>query len=194
MADGVGDGETAAEAARWATLSVRRWFQHRLARDEPSGPVRFVGELLGEVDRDVAKRASGAAGFRVSLAVALVPTGVRPGGEVAAVVGRIGATTGWVVRPSGPEPVFPARSTDPMPQGGAQQVRPVAVRDGEVLAVTSCGLAGRAQPEQALPYLSSAWAVPPSPLRFLETVAVRREDRVADRAAAVAWVGHFEPR
>ncbi|GLW09193.1 hypothetical protein Misp01_43220 [Microtetraspora sp. NBRC 13810] len=203
VADGVGAGESAGRAARAATALAARAFHHHWHNAGRRDLENVVRSAIGDLDASLRQQGSRSGsldpGYRTTVVLAAVPAVVQPGGSVRAAVGRVGDSMAWLVRPGGLEPVFGARD----PAGGTPALpghyqllesRSLVLSDGEVLALTTDGLAAGGPEERAAPYLADMWAAPPAPLEFLRTLTVRRNDRDDDRAAAVAWLGHYEIR
>lgn len=208
VADGVGRSEDAGRAARAAARVAVKAFRaqwlpapglsgHHLA-DRVRETVADVAVTLDSLSR---RRTGGGhehGEYRTTLVVAALPTRIPPGGGVAAVVARVGDSTAWRLRPGFLVPVFPGRAEDLTPTAAlpgnyeALQIQVLDLGDGEVLALTTDGLARDGRDEQVRAFLGRLWATPPTPLEFLGSLAVRRNDRSDDRAAAVAWLGHHE--
>lgn len=208
VADGVGRSEDAGRAARAAArVSVKafraQWLQAPdLSGDHLEDRVReTVADVAVTLDSLSRRRPGGGhehGDYRTTLVVAALPTRVPPGGGVAAVVARVGDSTAWRLRAGFLTPVFPGQAEDLAPTAAlpgnyaALQLQVLDIGDGEVLALTTDGLARDGRDEQVRAFLGRLWAAPPTPLEFLGSLAVRRNDRSDDRAAAVAWLGHYE--
>jgi hypothetical protein len=202
VADGVGAGESAGRAARAATALAVQAFRGHWEGGGRLDLETLVRLAIGDLDASLHRQAtqSGALdpGYRTTVVLAAVPTVVQPGGVVRAALGRVGDSTAWRVTAKGLEPLFtpPAgRGTHALPgHATLLELRGLDLADGDVLALTTDGLAAGGAEERASRYLADMWAVPPSPLDFLRTLTLRRNDRDDDRAAAVAWLGHHEIR
>ncbi|MGW4366632.1 protein phosphatase 2C domain-containing protein [Nocardia takedensis] len=208
VADGVGPSDSAGRAARAATDVAVRAVRELWQQDpRPSGGVPgLVRAAYDDLNATLADRSSRppavADEYRSTIVLAVVPTAVPRGGAVDAVVARIGDSTAWRIRAGALEALFTAQSpsapfrwqvTDALP-GDTRRLELVEVRlaDGEVLALTTDGLLVEGRPDAAGGFLRDAWAAPPDPLEFLAALAVRRDDRIDDRAAAVVWCGTHE--
>ncbi|KUF18219.1 protein phosphatase 2C domain-containing protein [Streptomyces silvensis] len=215
VADGVGRSEDAGRAARAAARVAVTAFraEWRPAPDPDPSEVRLAERVRGAV-ADVAatldaqfrrrakdgrrERRGGYGDFRTTLVVAALATRVPPGGSVPAVVARVGDSTAWRLRAGTLAPVFPGHADELAPTAAlpgnyaALELQALSVGDGEVLALTTDGLARDGRDEHVRAFLGRFWAAPPTPLEFLGSLAVRRNDRNDDRAAAVVWFGHHE--
>ncbi|ABW16500.1 hypothetical protein Franean1_7181 [Parafrankia sp. EAN1pec] len=209
VAGAVGDGENAGRAARMATALAVQASRRRLASTAPASGAdlaALVRAVTGDIDAMLHSRASGP-DYLTTLLLGFVPTVVAPGGSVPAVVGRVGGLMAWRIRAGTVDPVFSLADPGSPGTGGAPpqvaalpghgdalEVRTVTLSDGEVLALTTGGLASGVRGERVTGFLGPLWTVPPTPLEFLASLAVRRNDRDDDRTAAVAWLGHHESR
>ncbi|MPY61444.1 protein phosphatase 2C domain-containing protein [Streptomyces spongiae] len=208
VADGVGRSDDAGRAARAAARVAVSAFRARWLHDpvqsgeELDKTVAWVFRDVESTLADLSKRRAGgesyAPDFRSTLVVAALRTDVPPGGGVPVVVARVGDSTAWRVSADMLEPVFGGTSdelglTAALP-GNLTALEGVRLRitDGEVLALTTDGLARDGRDEPVRAFLGRLWAAPPTPLEFLGSLAVRRNDRDDDRAAAVVWFGHYE--
>ncbi len=205
VADGLGESDSAGQAARAATSLAIQACRTRSA-ENPTGLGSVLRALAGDVDRTLSARTPKQdPGYLTTLVLALLPTAVPPGGQVPAAVARVGDSTAWRIRSGSFEPIFDlgepgpfggfAAPTHVLPgHGHTLDVRTMQLCDGEVLALTTDGLARDVRGERATGFLEPLWAAPPTPLEFLASLSVRRNDRDDDRAAAVVWLGHYESR
>ncbi|MGW8375336.1 protein phosphatase 2C domain-containing protein [Streptomyces sp. ODS28] len=217
VADGVGRSEDAGRAARAAARVAVTAFRAKCGGLlDPRGS--HLADRVREAIADVAvtldelarrrlaskggqggpKVAGGHGDYRTTLVVAALVTRVPPGGRVPAVVARVGDSTAWRLHSGSLAPVFPGRAEESAPTAAlpgnfaALETQTLHLGDGEVLALTTDGLARDGRDEHVRAFVGRLWAAPPTPLEFLASLAVRRNDRDDDRAAAVAWLGHWE--
>ncbi|MEV5407532.1 protein phosphatase 2C domain-containing protein [Thermopolyspora sp. NPDC052614] len=203
VADGVGVEARAGRAARAATALAIQAFRAHWDEDRSRDLETLIQLAFGDLDASLHRQGSQGGSlhpaYRTTVTLAAVPAVVPPGGIVRVAVGRVGDSDAWLVRPGELQPLFGtrdrSRGTPALPgHRHLFESRSLIMADGEVLALTTDGLAAGGAQERAAPFLADMWAAPPTPLDFLRSLSVRRDDRDDDRAAAVAWLGHYEIR